>query len=260
MRAKYRKPKRRRSGSMGWNVAIAVVVIIGVLAIALTRGGGDSSAGTGAPRAANAATGEPGDHWHTYLGVNICGEWLENVPDFEAPVGSPAGSQNAGIHSHGDGMIHTHPFRQSEEGRNATVGKFADYGDWSVSEDSIDAWSGPQSAPDRTEWSNGDTCTFGQYKGEKGRIVWAVDGTERTGDPSEYQQKDGQTIVIGFLPGGAELPFPFEACDAFAEITDQNAAVIESAKSPCRAVDATTTTAPAATDVPTETTAAPASP
>ena len=70
--------------------------------------------------AANQATGEPGDHWHSYLGVNICGEWLPNVPEFEAPVGSPVGSRNAGIHSHGDGLIHTHPFVSSEEGKNAT--------------------------------------------------------------------------------------------------------------------------------------------
>ena len=55
MRSKYRKPKRRRSGSFGWNVAIAVVVIVGVVAVVLTRGGGDS-AGSGPPRAANQAT------------------------------------------------------------------------------------------------------------------------------------------------------------------------------------------------------------
>ena len=35
MRAKYRKPKRRRGGSMGWNVAIATVVVVGVVAIVL---------------------------------------------------------------------------------------------------------------------------------------------------------------------------------------------------------------------------------
>jgi hypothetical protein len=246
MRAKYRKPKRRRSGSMAWNVAIAAIVVIGIVAVVLTRSGSESGAGSGSPRAANQGTGEPGDHWHTYLGVNVCGEWLANVPAFEAPVGSPAGSQNAGIHSHGDGLIHTHPFRQSEEGRNATLGKFAEYADFSVSADSIDAWTGPPSAPNRTEWANGDTCTFGEYKGQEGRVVWAVDGSPRTGDPSDYRQKDGETIAIGFLPKGVDLPFPEAACAAFQTITDQNAAVIESPKSPCRTLGSTTTTVPSA--------------
>jgi hypothetical protein len=256
MRAKYRKPKRRRGGSMAWNVAIAVVVIVGVVAVVLTRGGG-SAAGSGPPRAANATTGVAGDHWHTYLGVNVCGEWLDNVPTFETPAGAAAGTANAGIHSHGDGLIHTHPFRQSEEGNNATLGKFADYAGWSVSSDSIDAWTGPASKPKQTEWSNGDTCSFGEYKGKPGELVWAVDGKKQTGDPSDYKQKDGETVTIGFLPKGVALPFPTQACDAFEQITDQDAAVIESKNSPCRAADAaTTTTVPDAAT----TTTVPASP
>ena len=99
--------------------------------------------------------------------------------------------QNAGIHSHGDGLIHTHPFVNAEEGNNATLGKYASNGDWSVSSDSIDAWTGPKGDPGQTSWSNGDTCPFGKYKGEKGEIVWAVDGEARTGNPSDYRQRDG---------------------------------------------------------------------
>ncbi|MET0276445.1 MAG: hypothetical protein ABW211_06340, partial [Acidimicrobiia bacterium] len=71
MRAKYRKPKRRRGGSMAWNVAIAVIVIVGIVAVMLTRSGGASDGGEGGPRAVNQTAGVAGDHWHTYLGVNI---------------------------------------------------------------------------------------------------------------------------------------------------------------------------------------------
>jgi hypothetical protein len=252
-RAKYRKPKRRRSGSMGWNVAIAAVVILGIVAVLLTRGSGGSDDGGVAPFAANQSTGVAGDHWHTYLGVNICGEWLSNEPTFEAPVGSPAGTQNAGIHSHGDGLIHTHPFVQSEAGNNATLSKYADYAGWSVSSDSIDAWTGPASKPDQTEWSNGDTCTFGEYKGQEGQLVWSVDGKMKTGNPSGYNQKDGESLAIGFLPKGVALEFPPDACDAFANISDQNTAAAVSKKSPCLAQS--TTTLPDAAD--TTTTAPP---
>jgi hypothetical protein len=254
MRSRYRKPKRKRSGSFGWNVAIAVVVIVGIVAVFLVRGGGDS-AGSGPPRAVDQAANEPGDHWHTALDVNICGEWLDPAPAFEQPFDSPNQVANAGIHSHADGLIHTHPFVVAEEGNNAVLGKFFDYGGWSVSSDSIDLgganaahpqWPGPESAPKRTSWSNGDTCPFGEFKGEKVQLTWAVDGTKKTGNPADYQMKDGETLAIYMLPKGAEMEFPPAACTSFNEISDQNTAVL-SKNSPCRATDATTTTSPAAT-------------
>jgi hypothetical protein len=254
MRARYRKPRRRRGGSLGWNAAIAAIVAVFVVLIAITVSGGSSSdAGSGPPHYANSATGQAGDHWHTFLGVNVCGEWLSAVPAFEQPVGSPAGTQNAGIHSHGDGLIHTHPFVASEAGKNATLGKYADYGGWSVSSDSIDAWTGPKSAPSKTSWSTGDTCGFGKYKGKQGTLVWAVDGKAKTGNPSAYHQQDGETIAIGFLPKGVALGFPPQACSAFATISDQNIPAVVSKDSPCR-TQATTTTAPTASTAPAVTT------
>jgi hypothetical protein len=201
-----------------------------------------------------------GDHWHTALDVNICGEWLEPAPAFEQPFDNPNLASNAGIHSHADGLIHTHPFIVAEEGNNATIGKFFDYGGWGLSSDSIDLggansahpqWQGPASAPQRTTWSNGDVCPFGEFEGEKVQLTWAVDGKKQTGNPSDYQLQDGETLAIYLLPKGAEMEFPPAACTSFAEISDANSAVL-SKNSPCRAT--TTTTAPVTT-VPT--TAAP---
>lgn len=251
MRAKYRKPARRRSGSMGWNVAIAAVVVVGIVAVVLTRGDGDG--GSVAPFVGT--TEQPQSHWHTAMGVNVCGEWLSDIGEFEFASGSS--SVVAGIHTHSDGLIHTHPNVSSEAGDNATFGKFADYAGFDISSTSIDAWTGPASALDQTEWSNGDTCTFGEYEGQKGRIVWAVDGRERTGDPADYKLRDGETLAVGFLPSGVELPFPPEACNHFAAITDQNSALL-SERSPCRAQESTTTTAP--TETPETSTTTPASP
>jgi hypothetical protein len=251
MRAKYRKPKRRRGGSMGWNVAIATVVIIGVVAIILTRSGSNDSLSNSRPLAANQTTGVAGDHWHTYLGVNICGEWINPAPAFEKAFESQSALANAGIHSHGDGLIHTHPFVTSEQGSNATLGHFLSNGGWSVSEDSLDisggySWVGPPSAPNFRSMSDGDKCTFGDDKGKKGELVWSVDGKMQKGNPSDYKVQDGATVAIGFLPKGAELGFPPGACDAFANITDQNSAAILTKNSPCQAdTTTTTTTAPA---------------
>ena len=121
MRAKYRKPKRRRGGSMGWNVAIATVVVIGIVAIVLTRSGSTDNLSNSRPLAANQTTGVAGDHWHTYLGVNICGEWLNPAPAFEKAFESQSAAANAGIHSHGDGLMHIHPFSSAAAGKNASI-------------------------------------------------------------------------------------------------------------------------------------------
>lgn len=238
---------------MGWNAAIAVVVIAGVGLLAFTLNGtSGNDPGSGPPHAANATTGQAGDHWHTYLGVNICNQWLTPEPLFDTPVGAPAGTKNAGIHTHGDGLIHTHPFVESEAGNNATLAKYASYAGWSVSSDSIDAWTAPKGAPGQKSWSNGDTCPFGKYKGQKGELVWAIDGKTRTGNPSDYHQQDGETIAIGFLPKGAKLPFPPDACTAFANISDQQTAAVVSKNSPCRAgLPTTTLVPPASTEAPT---------
>jgi hypothetical protein len=270
MRSKYRKPTRRRGGSMGWNIAIGAVVVLGVLAIVLTRGA-SNSAGSGAPRVADPTNNVAGDHWHTALNVNICGEWLGPAPAFEKPFDSPNQVANSGIHSHADGLIHTHPFVEGEAGNNATVGKFFNYGGWGLSADSIDLggansahtqWAGPASAPKKTSWSNGDVCPFGQYKGQKVELRWAIDGKEKTGNPADYHQQDGETLAIYMVPKSAQLEFPTQACTAFQQITDQQSALL-SKSSPCRQIDAaqTTTVPGTVTTLPaTATTLAPSTP
>ncbi len=56
-----------------------------------------------------------GDHIHQAFGVNVCGEWKPDIPEFESPVG---------IHTHGDGVLHIHPFSQLGAGANATLGRY----------------------------------------------------------------------------------------------------------------------------------------
>ena len=69
------------------------------------------------PRAPDPKTGEPGDHWYTAFGVNVCGEWLPSPPTFETAAGNP--NVRIGINTHGDGYVHTHPEDSSEAGNHA---------------------------------------------------------------------------------------------------------------------------------------------
>ncbi|MGQ0830819.1 MAG: hypothetical protein ACT4OV_03990 [Microthrixaceae bacterium] len=56
-----------------------------------------------------------GDHIHQAIAVNICGEFQPDIPEFESSVG---------IHTHGDGVLHIHPFSELGVGPNATLGRF----------------------------------------------------------------------------------------------------------------------------------------
>jgi hypothetical protein len=61
-RARYRKPKRR-GGSMGWNMGIALIAVVGIALLIWTVASRREEA-SAAPRAGNPTTGEAGDHWH----------------------------------------------------------------------------------------------------------------------------------------------------------------------------------------------------
>ena len=187
---------------------------------------GGNSARQPAPRPVRRpADRHAGDHWHTCLGVNVCGEWLDPTPQFEKPCDNPNQVANAGIHSHGDGLIHTHPFAvvgggQQRDRRQVLqlrrLGPLRPTRSTSAVRTPPHAqWQGPASDPKKTTWSNGDTCPFGQYKGQKVELTWAVDGKQQTGNPADYHQQNGETLAIYFLPKGAEMPFPPQACTAF---------------------------------------------
>jgi hypothetical protein len=187
-RARYRKPKRSGS-SLAWNVAIGVIVILGIGGIVVSR---SSSSAGGAP--------ELGDHWHARLAVNICGQFIGDAPEFEA---DPEGNR-VGIHTHGDGFMHIHPFTSGETGDNATVGFFLSHdgvnGPFDISEDSFELWEGGPK-------ENGDPCPDGR----PGEVRWAVNGEEQDGNPGDYKPEDGDVVVIAFLPAGDEIPPPPEA-------------------------------------------------
>jgi hypothetical protein len=165
----------------------------------------DSTASNPLPQPADPTTGTPGSHWHTAFGVNICGQWLANPPTFETAADNP--NVRVGIHTHGDGYIHIHPYTRSEGGHHATVGLFFNYGGWSVSSDSIGAWSGPSPEPQKKTWTNGDRCPAGTPDaGLTGVVRWAIDCTERKGNPADYRLRDQQILVLAFISNPGPIP------------------------------------------------------
>jgi hypothetical protein len=199
-RARYRKPKRR-GGSFGWNLGIALIAVVGVALLVWTVANRRSEA-EAAPRAGDPTTGEAGDHWHASLDVYQCTDWVTTRgPEFETKADNP--DIRVGIHSHGDGLIHIHPFNSSEAGKNATVGRFMEYAGYSVSSTSFELWPGPDG--NTVQQKNGDECTMPDGTERNGTLTWYVNGKKRSGDPADYQPKDGDQIVLVFAPAGTTL-------------------------------------------------------
>jgi hypothetical protein len=195
-----------------WTAVTIAIVVVGVALVAWSVSENKNKA--------NAAPAI-GDHWHAFLGINVCGQWLPNAPSFEDRA-NEAGVR-AGLHSHGDGLMHIHPFSSDESGTKATVGRFLDYGGWSASDSSIKAWDGQ-------EHKNGQKCGTGP-NAKPAEVQWIVGRYSQpwptktqSGSPSDYHPKNGDIVAIYFLPKGSPLPEPPDAQSALTNIQDLNGA------------------------------------
>jgi hypothetical protein len=172
--------KQRKSGSMAFSVIIAAIVVMGIAGIALSKSGGSGG---------NLPGPNIGDHWHAALGVNICGSWKSNTPQYESATG---------IHSHGDGFIHMHPLSRAGANKNASVGLFLKQAGEKVSASEIKLAD--------VDMKNGEACK--NLDNKKGKVRWSVDGKERKGDPAEFVAKDGDVVALAFLPEGTDIGTP----------------------------------------------------
>ena len=89
---------------------MALVALLGVVLILVARD----------QRSDLAPKGDPGidDHWHSAYAIFVC--------DAIIPLQFPNDSDDdrTGIHTHGDGLIHIHPFVNTVTGQYATLGAF----------------------------------------------------------------------------------------------------------------------------------------
>ena len=73
------------------------------------------------------------DHWHAAYTIYACGE---QMPRFQSQVDPD------GIHSHGDSLIHIHPYNSSATGTDARLGVFLDAMNASINVEGIFAENG----------------------------------------------------------------------------------------------------------------------
>jgi len=182
-----RAPGQRRN--LGYPALVVGIILVGVLLVFLARDQRQASAGE---------KPTPKDHWHEAFGINICGDF-QDAPTDEGP-------DRLGIHTHGDGLIHVHPFGSGASGKNAQLGKFLDQTGIQVTDTSI-------TLPGGKTYSNGDKCD-----GKAGTLalyVWPPQANDTT-KPEKITKniaqtrftEDGGAYVLAFLPEGAKVKLP----------------------------------------------------
>jgi peptidylprolyl isomerase len=142
------------------------------------------------------------EHWHAALGVWDCDHWVGDgsgegvwawpgVTD-DGHIVRVGTETYAGLHSHGDGIMHMEPATQDDAGANATVGRYFDYGGWKVDDGSY-TFLGSSRA-------SGDKCGDAP-----GTFAWSVNGKEQTGNPGDYKLMNDDVVVIAWLPSDKTL-------------------------------------------------------
>ena len=185
----------RTAGSktpVAWYSALFLVVVLGTFGVFMaSKNISDNQA------AASEVPPVKGDHCHAAYGFNFCGKWVDPLED------GPRGDRN-GIHTHADGLIHTHPLVNSATGRNATFGKLMSTTATKLTATSVDLKRKGE------KFDNGDKC------GKKAaKLTWRVfknesdkTGKLMKGDPSEWRIADGAIIAISFNPDGFKIEQP----------------------------------------------------
>lgn len=169
----------------GWHKAkpallpLAISAIAAAIAVACAGGQSEQATREETPSPAETMASVTGDHWHATYDVIICGQEQPPIPALHNPEG---------VHTHGDGIIHMHPFIPSAEGAGARVQKFFEYMGGKLTEDEIQI-------PGQAEtYRNGDLCPDGQ----EGFVQLFANG--QSVDIDRYIPKDGDRVRIVFGP------------------------------------------------------------
>lgn len=191
-RAQRAGSKSTAGQQRGWlyPVSLTLVFVLGILLVVVARSGRDAEA-TGPPRLT--------DHWHAAYSVVICDEPQAPITDETDPKG---------IHTHGDGVIHIHPFSESAAGNNATLGEFMDASGLDISDDKISVPGGREVVEGTDKCGDADA----QIRVARWESADLVDSTE----PQIFSENfdnirfigDREAITVFFGPADADIPVP----------------------------------------------------
>ncbi len=210
------KGKRVRfQGGSVFPIAVVLVVVLGVLAIVYGRQSRPSD-GSGVPRINDGNNADA--HWHAAFGIYICDTFEPKTVGTKEETGiDTAGNQVLlnddfrllGVHSHGDGIIHYHPYSTKASGNRAKLGVYLTVYDIKLSDDKLVM---PADQGGET-WSTEDTKCDGKD------TVLTVRVWDDFANPGVFHDvvtdfnnirivNDGMAFVVAFVPKGADIPQP----------------------------------------------------
>lgn len=124
------------------------------------------------------------DHWHMVYGVYLCDRYLAPLQGDE---------DRAGIHSHGDGIVHVEPTGPTSAGWNATFARFEEAHGLEITLSSLRWTDG--TVPVQAEVRNG--CG-----GKPAEVVTFLDGLRAHGTPGDFRLRDLRVMVPALVPKG----------------------------------------------------------
>jgi len=214
-------------------LSVLAIVLVGVVLVVFARGANQEVA---------AESPKVGEHWHAAYGIYVCDAFLPPLAD--------VGADTTGLHTHGDGVAHIHPFVSGAAGRNATLGTFGETVGLTFTSDSFTV--------NGTTYANGYDCN-GQ-PAEVKMYVWPADDT--AAEPTVLTQdfadvkfdRDRLAITLAVVPAGTDVPRP----ESVPEL-DQLSDVIDAPSTPipANAVPSTIAATPSASTPATDPTGSP---
>ncbi len=139
------------------------------------------------------------DHWHLPYGIYDC-----TIDGFQAPLVDPQ-LTHAGIHTHGRGVIHLHPFSSTATGNNATLDVFLSATTAQLDGDDALTFT------DRPALAEGVQCNGEDAVLQVARFAPGTDSADEvfTEELSEVRLTADQAgIVIALAPVGFDIPRP----------------------------------------------------
>ena len=207
--------KVRFQGGSIFPIAVVLVVVLGLLVIIYGRQSRPSD-GSGVPRVNDGVNTD--SHWHAAFGIYICDTFQPKIVGTkeETTVDSQGNTvltsdefRTTGVHSHGDGIIHYHPYSTKSSGNRAKLGVFLDVYDIKLTDTEL------VMPPDQggETWSTDDTKCNGKDTDLITR-VW-----DDYSKPDVYHDvvtdfnniritNDGMVFVVAFVPKGTNIPQP----------------------------------------------------
>ncbi|MEM8922227.1 MAG: hypothetical protein AAGD35_01920 [Actinomycetota bacterium] len=179
-------------GSRWFIAAVLLIVVAGGALVAVFASQRESTIGV-APEAGI-------DHWHDAYLVHACG--------VDLPASTNTNGED-GIHTHGAGLVHVHPFNPTAAGQKAQLGKFFEAMGSELTDSSYTPGPGEQQLSLlESEGCDGEDAILQLAYWEN---AWTTEDpeiiTENLAD-FRFDDPSGGAITLALLPEGAEIPKP----------------------------------------------------